>query len=41
MRWPLVGSIHICCGSSPPGAPLKPVKLVPPSVDLYIAVLTV
>src|SRR5256885_3144780 len=34
MRWPLVGSIHICCGSSPPGAPLKPVKLVPPSVDL-------
>ena len=36
MRLPSVGSIHITCGSSPPGGPpLNPVKLLPPSVDLY------
>src|SRR5256885_1671988 len=35
MRWPLVGSIHICCGSSPPGAPLKPVNVLPPSAEGY------
>ncbi len=33
MRSLLVGSSHICCGSSPPGAPLNPVKVLPPSVD--------
>src|ERR1035437_96473 len=33
IRLALVGSSHTCCGSSPPGAPLKPVNVLPPSVD--------
>ena len=39
MRLPLVGSIQPCCGSSPPGAPLNPVKVLPPSFEIYEDVL--
>ncbi len=33
MRFGLVGSIHIACGSSPPGAPLIASSVLPPSVE--------
>jgi hypothetical protein len=41
MRLPLVGSIHSCCGSSPPGAPLNPVNVLPPSREMKLDVLIV